>query len=188
MSNEKFAIRVDNKGSLLKAILSFGKAFAKAHEHAHILAVSALAHAARTGDIRPLNAFYSVLPTNMQTSLRQYLGRTFKMHPTADCIGFKKDAFAMTKDTAEAREELASVCEAHLINPDGVNYKRFYEREIISEALLLQDKDVISRLNALLRMAKGEASGKKEVKSEVTKDVIAVLENAVSKVSSVTVN
>lgn len=161
---------------MLKKLTKMGDEF---HTAIHQFACSAMHHACKTGDTRPLTMFFNdVLTENYKTAFRLFLRRTYKEHPETECIGYKREeGFTIGGSDQKAREQLAKLIEAKLLNPDGVDYKRFYERNVIQEAILLDDKKFAQQLATLLKRARGEVG---RVETKVSKDLINKLENLVT--------
>ena len=162
----------DSKG-LIRKVRSFAGHLSKLNTEMHVLCVSVLNHAAVHRDTRPLNSFYAALPVNLQTSLRQYLGRTFKQHPNCEFLTFSKDEFHTVDTGPDTR--FAKVCTDKLLNPDG-EYRRFYERDNVKESVLLNDVSLLTSLKAKLAKAKGDTS-------QVSGAVVVSLEEYIAKLT-----
>ncbi len=175
-----FTIQKTNK-TLSTAIKSYATAQGKLNDKAHVLAVSVIFHAAEHGDVRPLQAFYDTLTVNNQTSFKQYIRRIFTENPQVSCLKYssKEAKWSMQEKSNEARKALVLMCEEKMINPDGVTFKRFYERENVQEAaILLDNQAVLKRLKSLIAQAKRNDD---KVTSTVDSKVLKELETFAQK-------
>lgn len=162
---------------MLGKLIKMGVAY---HDALHEYAVSAIFHAATTGDIRPMQNFYDkALNDNGRTSFRLYLQRTFREHEDAKCLSIKENKFSMTEGGHKSKQAavLADLAKGPMLNPDGKEFMRFFEREIIAEtAQFIDDVKIASALKALLKKAEGKSDN---VASHVSKALISKLSNVV---------
>lgn len=173
-----FAISKVGATTLLKTIAEFQKDWNKAHDDAHVLAVSSLYHAAAHGDTRPLQNLFNVFGVNYQTALTQYVTRIQKETPGVAFLNYSKaDGWTVKKNVEAEKKAFLAFADENLINPDGQKYKRFYERNIIVEAILLDDKRFAQQLKTLLKKAKGE---RQNVTANVDPKLVRELETLVA--------
>lgn len=166
----KFAIVKATAAKLLEGVAKFQKLQQEFHDNAHVLAVSVLFHAAEHGDVRPLNNFFNVLAKNYQTALKLYWMRIQKENPEVNFLTYTtKEGFKVKTGVEDEKKTFMAFAQDNLINPDGEKFKRFYERDILVEVLLLDNAKFATQLASLLKKARGEAEN---VNSTVDKKLI----------------
>lgn len=174
----KFKIVTTNTTKMIERIKSFTKAFSKINDEMHVLAVSVLHHAAKHRDTRPLNKFYSVLPVNLQKSLKLYVNRLQTEQSEVTFLRFKDDEFQVLDPNSLNEGRFAALASAHLINPDGSKYTRFYERDVVKENAVYGDTSFLDS------MKKARARAVKEG-SKVTPAVVVYLDEFIAKAKRV---
>lgn len=172
----KLAILKVSAAKLLDGIAKFKKLQDQFHDDAHVLAVSVMFHAAEHGDVRTMNNFYNVLSKNYQTAYKLYWARIAKEHPEVAFLTFNtKEGFKVKKDVEKEKTAFMAFAEEILI--EGEKFKRFYERDIVVETILLSNASFTKKLNTLLKQAKGESEN---VESKVDPKLIKELETLVA--------
>jgi len=157
----------------------------------HTIAVSSIHHFVSCGNDCHITRFYVTLPEALQTAFRLYLKR-IQEDPLVNgkwIIWSEKDKrFKAVKASAnaEAKEEqarirqaVATLCEEKLLNPDGVEYKRFFERDIADEIRKFANDDVEKALKSLATRASGE---NEKVESSVSPAVQEIIASAIANV------
>lgn len=128
----------------------------------HQVFISTLNHAALHGDFRPLNNLYSNADKNKKSMMKFHVQRFQKENPEAAAFSMKDDLFTLKdyKENSErnaARQQFIALVPA-LLNPDGVQFKFFFERDVIVEAAVLDNTTFIKRLATLVTKAEKEGS------------------------------
>lgn len=163
----------------------------KALDEDHSIAVSAIKHFVECGNDCHITRFYTTLPEALQSAFRLYLKR-IECDPAVNgkwiIWSQKENRFKVVKasNIPEAKEEqrrireaVATLCDQKLLNPDGVEYKRFFERDIQDEIRKFANDDVEKALKSL----KSRAAGTNEkVESSVSDAVQAIIEKAINEV------
>lgn len=180
MAKTGFSILKVTAAKLLEGVAKFQKMLTETLDNGHVLAVSVLYHAAAHGDTRPLQNFFNVLPKNFQTSLKLYWARIAKEHPEVDFLNYTtKEGFTVKKDVEKQKKAFMTFADDNLINPDGDKFKRFYERDILVEVILLDDKKFAQQLATLVKKAKGESEGTNStVDKKIVKEAEILLAHA----------
>lgn len=174
-----FSLILATTDRLIAMVKTLMVGYAKMHDQLHVMACSTIFHAAKHGDVRPLNQFYWGLNTNYSTAFRFWIGETFKRHEAARCLKFSTtDGWQVLPNTTKEREAFMGVIGKHLINPDGKTYLRFYERNIIQSALIFGDTNVVQALKGLV--AKAERHDDK-VQSHVSPELAIMLKGTLAK-------
>lgn len=178
-------------GKLLdKEITATGTLYASAHKRLHAAAVSAIAFAARTGQVGPLNRLYGFLKTNDQSALTAYIRRAHAIVGLEGDIpdgkekavvqaaieagavfGFADKQFTIKRGhtTAEAKA-LTKLCADRFINPDGKRDREVFDRNVLSEIAVLNDQDALSRL---VKLGKEITSGNTDRRTIKVSDKVA---------------
>lgn len=161
------------------ALLTKGaKAYAAMSDNMHVWAVSALNHAAEHGDTRPLNSFYDFMRVSDQTAFKLFVRRVFQDFPEAKFLDFKKidDVPQFVATEVEARAPFLALVD-NLINPDGEKFYKWFDRNPLQQAIILNDAGFLSQLTSLLNKAEGKS---KKVEARVSPELIAPLRNLVT--------
>lgn len=148
----------------------------------HQLVVSALHHAATTGQPAPLNAIHEHLRPNDQQALKLFIRRASAMNANngqnpdglpADAIQllvddgsfltYTKGEYKVTHGhTSERSVAFAKLCEDKLINPDGKDVRFVLDTNNVVETKMLGDADILKKIVELKRQLK---SGERKVVS-----------------------
>lgn len=181
-----FKIERGGAAALLKIVAALRKKVKKTLDDLHVAAVSVLDHAARTGDVRPLNDFFKMLALNVnwQTSFKLYVQRIQKDAKLA-FLDFEKGEFKQKENVETQKKAFSEYAEACLINPDGEDVTRFYERDLRAELKIFSNEDLLSELQKLVKRAQRDDE---RIKSEVDDKVLAQLTKTVDYVESVVVH
>jgi hypothetical protein len=157
----------------------------------HTIAVSAIHHFVVHGNDCHITKFYNTLPEALKSAFRLYLKRIEVDESVKGkwIIWSQKELrFKVVKasknDEAKAEQQrirvaVQTLCEQKLLNPDGVEYKRFFERDIHDEIRKFANDDVEKGLKALKSRASGDND---KVQSTVSPAVQEIIDNAISAV------
>lgn len=172
-----YAIHKVTGKKLVQMIAAFAKSYKKVYDMAHVYAVSALFHAATHRDVRPLNAFVAALNKNDAEALRLYFARLVRDEQAPiGFLTFEKGAFViadLTPEVQEMQDNFVKLAEGSLINPDGERYKKFFERNNITESKALDEA-------TFLKLLKGVHSKASKEDAKVDQSLIAPLNNLIS--------
>ena len=187
MSNFKI---IEDAGALNKGIVLNAENLSKTQDEMHVHAVSVLVHAA-LGGIQPLRTFDKLIldqNPNLRTSFNQFV-RRFQTElidgkAVSSNMKFleytKKGGWALIRDTNAERTTFIKHAEENLINPNGKEHKRFYERDNVAEEKAFTSADVTKRLKALLAMSSKDGS-------DVSDEMYSLLKNTVLSAERLTV-
>lgn len=187
---------------LNKALNRFRTMYVKVGDMAHSLFISVLDHAARHGDPGPLTDFVNILRTNDRQAAILYIRRVHAalggwdgeegiaaeiMQGYVENGAFlvasrrnDKTEFRVIKNSrgehiAKAKEQFSVLATEKLIEPDGKVWRRFMDRNNISELRKFGRDDLLRGLQTLISRADGDTAS---VESEVPEDDIRVLTEA----------
>lgn len=164
----KFAMITD-AGKLTSEVTSSLKSYSKVFEKLHVVAISCIWLAGKTGDNRPLNKLYEGLNSNDQQAMRLYVRRANiivglngqhipegmpsekleQAEKAGQVLSFSKGEFSVSiKDGHNSKEAklLFKLCEDRFLNPDGENDKMVFIRNNITETKILGDADILGQL------------------------------------------
>lgn len=151
----------------------------------HVAAVSAIWHAAKTGNPVLLNRLYHGLRSNDGTALRAYIRRAAIIvglngevpegitdqsviqaaFDAGKFLDFKQQEFIVTNGhTSDQAKATVTLCEQFLLNPDGKVHKRFMDRNNFAELSTLGDSQVLSQLEATMTRLLDSKSETRKVK------------------------
>lgn len=171
-----YAIQKVSGKKLAQLIAAWTKSYKKVYDMAHVYAVSALYHAAAHRDPRPLNAFFKALNKNDAEALRLYYARLVATEkaPVA-FLTFEKNEFHvadLTPEVQQMQDNFVKLAETSLINPDGESYKKFFERNNISESKIFDEAEFLKVLKGLEKKANKEGAA-------IDRTLIAPLNNLI---------
>jgi hypothetical protein len=168
--------------------------YTSAGRRIHIAVVSAVFHAARTGDPSLLNFAYKGLRSNDQGAVKLFVRRAHAiiglggdnpdMKPSevvqaaiekGTVLGLKQGDFFIVKGhTSDEAKTLAKLCETRFINPDGEVDKFILDRNNFTETKIVGDADMLKSIVALAkRLESTSETTKVEVKNNRVRDFIA---------------
>lgn len=172
-------------GKLLKLVANLLKGYAQMHDDLHAMACSVCYHAAKHGDVRPLNTFFNGLNVNYQTAFRFWIGRAFTANEKARCLEWsKKEGWAMIGKTDAERKSFITMIEHRLLNPDGKTFTRFYERNVITEQYFFGDEDIAAALHRLINKAETDDPDKRKA-TKVSPELLIALKRATAKADEI---
>lgn len=182
---------IKDDAALGRNIQTFTTHYSKAHDEAHAIAVNCLYQAAEHGNPSRLNEFYTVLKTNDQEALRNFIRRVsaviggwdgVRLHTTEEMqvfikrgsfLKFGNGKFTVVRDadvdTAKAAKAKMTKLAKVIINPDGKTWHPFLERSVRAEMRQYGMDELLRGFEALLRRASGDVAN---VNSRVPKKVL----------------
>lgn len=169
---------------------------------AHAAMVSTCYHAATSGRCQPLNTFYASLSSNDKTAFRSsYLPRIFaaiggldwaeytdedgktlaipsEILDTAkeagEWMGYSaKDGFFVHQGKKGQRQKFLKLAEEYLINPDGVVWRPFFDRNNLGEVKTFGNSEFMKAVREAIKKAKGDSD---KVDAQVDKKLLAFIE------------
>lgn len=179
-------------------VIKNGKTY---RDRLHVAAVSALFHAAEHGQPEPLNRIYFSLTDNDKQALKNYIRRAAAIIGLGDVkqvlemvkpdvlkaavdigtwlrfkneTGFEVIKNSQVETVKAAKAGFMSLAESHLINPDGKQYKRFFDRFVITEIKVLSGSTVLDTMTKTIKEVKAGNTDKREV--QVYPEELALME------------
>lgn len=168
----------------------------KVHNLLHLLCVSVLVHANEHGDVTSLNRFYGMLTANNQTALKNYVLRfqqekdeNGNWKPTnmaflrfdTQSKEFRIDK-AMPVEHRGTASAFVQHAEKNLINPDGKNFKPFYEQDNIRDAQDFKDDNILTTLRGLASKVHGNS---KNVNVQVSEPMMRFVDEMYAKAKDI---
>lgn len=184
---------IKDKSKLSSHIANAIKQYQSSGRAIHVSVVSALYHAATTGDPRYLTQIYEGLRSNDQTAVRMYIRRVSAIvgldggNPDGlanevinaavergGILTFKEKKFQVIQGhTSDAAKLTATLCEERFISPDGENDREVLARNNFAEVRTLGDEQVLDNLLKVLKSIDTESETRKVVVSEHVKTLFA---------------
>lgn len=170
---------------LTTAVAAFAISYKEVQEQAHVIAVSAIWHVAKFGDVTNLNRLNAVLSSNDQTALKMYLRRIQTVNglvlggdnvspeglpsevlnqklEAGAIVTFKKGEYVVVKGhTSDAATNLVGLCETRFITPDGKEDKKVFERNNFAEQKTFGDVEVLDTLAKQITQALAPSTEKR---------------------------
>lgn len=188
----KLAIISD--GNLLNSSIgSVLKLYTQTFEKLHVVTLSAIWHACKSGDPVYLNRIYPALNSNDQQALRSYVRRIHAINGLdgeqpdglmaeevnaavlkGTVLGFAKGVFSVVNGhTSEPAKAMLKLIEDRFINPDGEKDRMVYARNNFAEVKILGDLDLIDALIKKTKEAETDTETRKSTVSASTKEFLA---------------